>query len=345
MAHQFVFTLKDLRKVVPPKREILRGIWLSFFPGAKIGVLGANGAGKSSLLRIMAAVDPDYLGEVWRAPDLRIGHLPQEPRLDPAKDVRGNVEDGVAETRALLARFDAINARFAEPLEPDEMDKLLAEQAQVQDAIEAQNAWELDRTVDIAMDALRVPPGDADVATLSGGEIRRVAPGAPPPLPARCAPARRADEPPGRRVGGLARALPQGVPGHGRRHHPRPVLPRQRGGVDSRAGPRRRHPLGGQLLLVARPEARAAGRGGEAGIGPAAHPRARAGVGADGAAGAPGEVQGATGVLRGPARRGSRRAAGRRRRSSFPPDLASATWSCRPRESPRATGTGCSSRT
>ena len=175
MAHQFVFTLKDLRKVVPPKREILRGIWLSFFPGAKIGVLGANGAGKSSLLRIMAAVDPDYLGEVWRAPDLRIGYLPQEPRLDPAKDVRGNVEDGVAETRHLLARFDAINARFTEPLEPDEMDKLLAEQAQVQDAIETQNAWELDRTVDIAMDALRVPPGDADVTTLSGGEIRRVA--------------------------------------------------------------------------------------------------------------------------------------------------------------------------
>jgi sulfate-transporting ATPase len=175
MAHQFVFTLKDLRKVVPPKREILRGIWLSFFPGAKIGVLGANGAGKSSLLRIMAAVDPDYLGDVWRAPDLRIGYLPQEPRLDRAKDVRGNVEDGVAETRALLARFDAINARFAKPLEPDEMDKLLAEQAQVQDAIEAQNAWELDRTVDIAMDALRVPPGDTDVTTLSGGEIRRVA--------------------------------------------------------------------------------------------------------------------------------------------------------------------------
>jgi sulfate-transporting ATPase len=175
MANQFVFTLKDLRKVVPPKREILRGIWLSFFPGAKIGVLGPNGAGKSSLLRIMAGVDPDYLGEVWRAPDLRIGLLPQEPRLDPTKDVRGNVEDGVAETRALLARFDDINARFGQPLEPDEMDRLLAEQARVQDAIEAQNAWELDRTVDIAMDALRIPPGDADVATLSGGELRRVA--------------------------------------------------------------------------------------------------------------------------------------------------------------------------
>ncbi|HVQ74927.1 MAG TPA: energy-dependent translational throttle protein EttA [Candidatus Binatia bacterium] len=175
MAHQFVFTLKDLRKLVPPKREILRGIWLSFFPGAKIGVLGANGAGKSSLLRIMAGVDTDFLGDVWRAPDLRVGYLPQEPRLDPARDVRGNVEEGVAGTRALLGRFDEINARFAEPLEPAEMEKLLEEQARVQDAIEAQNAWELDRTVDIAMDALRVPPGEADIATLSGGEIRRVA--------------------------------------------------------------------------------------------------------------------------------------------------------------------------
>jgi ATP-binding cassette ChvD family protein len=175
MAHQFVFTLKDLRKVVPPKREILRGIWLSFFPGAKIGVLGANGAGKSTLLRIMAGVDTDYLGEVWRAPDLRIGHLPQEPVLDPAKDVRGNVEDGVGEVRALLARFDEINGRLGEPMEPEEMEGLLEEQARVQDAIEAHNGWDLDRTVEIAMDALRVPPGEQDVATLSGGERRRVA--------------------------------------------------------------------------------------------------------------------------------------------------------------------------
>jgi ATP-binding cassette ChvD family protein len=175
MAHQFVFTLKDLRKVVPPKREILRGIWLSFFPGAKIGVLGANGAGKSTLLRIMAGVDTEYLGEVWRAPDLRIGHLPQEPVLDPARDVRGNVEEGVGEVRALLARFDEINTRLGEPMEPEEMEGLLEEQARVQDAIEAHNGWDLDRTVEIAMDALRVPPGEQDVATLSGGERRRVA--------------------------------------------------------------------------------------------------------------------------------------------------------------------------
>src|SRR5499425_1744945 len=175
MAHQFIFTMKDLRKVVPPKREILKGIWLSFYPGAKIGVLGANGAGKSTLLRIMAGVDQDFLGEARPAEGVRIGYLPQEPRLDPARDVRGNVEDGVADVRALLTRFDEVNARLGEPIDADEMEKLLEEQARVQDAIEAANGWDLDRTVEIAMDALRCPPGDADVATLSGGEVRRVA--------------------------------------------------------------------------------------------------------------------------------------------------------------------------
>ena len=175
MAHQFIFVMKDLKKIVPPKREILKGIWLSFYPGAKIGVIGANGAGKSSLLRIMAGVDRDFLGEAWPADGVRVGYLPQEPRLDAAKDVRGNVEDGVGEVRSLLTRFDEINARLGEPLDADEMDKVLAEQGRVQDAIEAANGWDLDRTVEIAMDALRCPPGDADVATLSGGEVRRVA--------------------------------------------------------------------------------------------------------------------------------------------------------------------------
>jgi sulfate-transporting ATPase len=175
MAHQFIFTMKDLRKIVPPKREILKGIWLSFYPGAKIGVLGANGAGKSTLLRIMAGVDGDFLGEAKPADGVRIGHLPQEPRLDPAKDVRGNVEEGVAEMRGLLTRFDEINARLGEPLDPDEMEKVLEEQARVQDAIESGGGWDLDRTVEIAMDALRCPSGDAEVATLSGGEVRRVA--------------------------------------------------------------------------------------------------------------------------------------------------------------------------
>jgi len=175
MAPQFIFIMKDLRKIVPPKREILKGIWLSFYPGAKIGVLGANGAGKSTLLRIMAGLDQDFLGEAKPADGVRIGHLAQEPRLDPDKDVRGNVEEGVAEIRALLTRFDEINARLGEPLDPDEMEKVLEEQARVQDAIEAAGGWDLDRTVEIAMDALRCPLGEAEVATLSGGEVRRVA--------------------------------------------------------------------------------------------------------------------------------------------------------------------------
>ena len=175
MAHQFIYFMKDLRKIVPPKREILKGIWLSFYPGAKIGVLGANGAGKSTLLRIMAGEDTDFLGEAHPADGVRIGYLPQEPHLDPTKDVRGNVDDGVSEVRGLLTRFDEINTRLGEPMDADDMDKLLSEQARVQDAIEAAHGWDLDRTVEIAMDALRCPPGDADISTLSGGEVRRVA--------------------------------------------------------------------------------------------------------------------------------------------------------------------------
>ena len=175
MPGEYAFVMKDLRKVVPPKREILRGIYLSFFHGAKIGVLGANGAGKSSLLRIMAGVDKDFLGEAFAADGLRIGYLPQEPQLDSSKDVRGNVEDGVAETRALLTRFEEVSSKLGEPLDDDEMEKLLEEQARLQDKIDASNAWDLDRTVELAMDALRVPPGDADIATISGGERRRVA--------------------------------------------------------------------------------------------------------------------------------------------------------------------------
>jgi ATP-binding cassette ChvD family protein len=175
MAGEYAFVMKDLRKIVPPKREILRGIYLSFFHGAKIGVLGANGAGKSSLLRIMAGADDDFQGEAFAADGLRIGFLPQEPQLDPAKDVRGNVEEGVAETRDLLTRFEEISTKLGEPLDGDEMEKLLEEQAQLQDEIDAVNAWDLDHAVEMAMDALRVPPGDADVAKISGGERRRVA--------------------------------------------------------------------------------------------------------------------------------------------------------------------------
>jgi energy-dependent translational throttle protein EttA len=175
MADQYVYVMKDLRKIYPPNREVLKGIWLSFLPGAKIGVLGLNGAGKSTLLKIMAGAVTDFGGEAWPAKGIRVGYLQQEPELDESKDVLGNVEEGVAGTRALLTRFDEINARFAEDLAPEEMEKLLEEQARVQDAIDAANAWELDRTLEIAMDALRVPPGDAAVGHLSGGERRRVA--------------------------------------------------------------------------------------------------------------------------------------------------------------------------
>jgi ATP-binding cassette ChvD family protein len=175
MAHQYIFTMVDLRKVVPPQREILRGIWLSFLPGAKIGVLGANGAGKSTLLRIMAGVDKDFAGEAFPAEGTRIGFLSQDPRLDPSKDVLGNVEEAVAATRALLARFDELNEKLASDLSEAESERVMAEYQRVQDAIEASNAWELDRQLEIAMDALRLPPPEADVTKISGGERRRVA--------------------------------------------------------------------------------------------------------------------------------------------------------------------------
>ena len=175
MAGEYIFTMRDLRKVVPPSREILKGIHLAFFPGAKIGVLGANGAGKSSLLRIMAGVDQDFLGDARPLPGTKIGYLSQEPQLDPSKDVRGNVEEAVAEQRALLRQFEELSARFAEPMSDEEMTRLLEKQGNLQERIDALGLWELDHKVDIAMDALRLPPGDADVKTLSGGERRRVA--------------------------------------------------------------------------------------------------------------------------------------------------------------------------
>jgi len=171
----FVFTMHDLRKVVPPDRVILDGITLAFLPGAKIGVLGPNGSGKSSLLRVMAGVDKDFLGEARPRPSLQIGYLAQEPQLDASKDVKANVEDGASAVKSLLVRFDEISAKFAEPLDDAAMNKLLEEQGRLQDQIDAVNGWELDRTLDIAMDALRLPPGDARVDTLSGGERRRVA--------------------------------------------------------------------------------------------------------------------------------------------------------------------------
>jgi ATP-binding cassette ChvD family protein len=174
MSQQYIYQIADLTKKFGQK-EVLKSIWLAFYPGAKIGVLGRNGSGKSTLLRIMAGWDKDYDGEARLTDGFTAGYLSQEPRLNPEKDVFGNVQEAVAAPRAILDRYNAINERFAEPLEPDEMEKLLAEQARVQDKIDAMNLWELDRQIEIAMDAMNLPPGDADVTKLSGGERRRVA--------------------------------------------------------------------------------------------------------------------------------------------------------------------------
>ncbi len=172
---QYIYTMNRVAKIVPPKRFILRDISLSFFPGAKIGVLGLNGSGKSSLLRIMAGLDKEFDGEARPQPGINIGYLPQEPKLDESKNVRENVEEGIAETKALLAKFNEISMKFAEPMDDDEMTALLEEQGKLQDAIDSAGAWELDRKLDVAADALRLPPWDADVSKLSGGEQRRVA--------------------------------------------------------------------------------------------------------------------------------------------------------------------------
>jgi ATP-binding cassette ChvD family protein len=175
MARQFIFQMRDLRKVLPNGTEILKGIHLSFYPGAKIGLIGPNGAGKSTLLKIMAGIDDDFQGFTWKDPDATVGYLAQEPQLDEDKTVRENIEQGVAETRSLIDRFEKLSERFAEELSDAEMDALIEQQGALQDEIDAANAWDLDRVVEIAMDALRVPPGDQSVTELSGGERRRVA--------------------------------------------------------------------------------------------------------------------------------------------------------------------------
>jgi len=172
---QYVYVMKGLTKAYPGGRKVVEDVWLSFMPGAKIGVLGLNGSGKSTLLRIMAGLDTEYSGEAWAADGIKIGFLPQEPDLDPDKDVLGNVMEGVAGTKALLDRFNEVSMRFGEDLSADEMDALIAEQAELQNEIDASDAWELDRQIEIAMDALRCPAGEADVTMLSGGERRRVA--------------------------------------------------------------------------------------------------------------------------------------------------------------------------
>ncbi|MBA3548167.1 MAG: energy-dependent translational throttle protein EttA [Nannocystis sp.] len=174
-AYQYIYTMKDLRKVYPNGKEVLKSIYLSFFPGAKIGVLGANGAGKSTLLKIMAGVEKEFIGEAWSAEGATVGYLPQEPGLDPNKTVLGNIEEAVAPMKNVLARFEEVSMKLGEPMTDAEMNRLLSEQAELQDKIDAGNGWDLDRTLEIAMDALRCPPGDAEVTTLSGGERRRVA--------------------------------------------------------------------------------------------------------------------------------------------------------------------------
>ena len=252
---QFIYTMKGLGKVHALETKVLDDIWLSFLPGAKIGVLGLNGAGKSSILKIMAGEDHEFLGEAFPAGGISVGMLHQEPRLDANKTVLGNVEEGVTEIKALLARYDDVNAKLGEDLSHETMEKVLDEQSRIQDKIDASNAWDLDSRLDLAMDALRLPPADANVATLSRGEQRRVA---------LCRLllrlpdllfARRADQPPRCRVSRLARALSQGLSRDGRRRHPRPVFSRQRRRLDSRARSRSRHPVGGQLLVLARAEA------------------------------------------------------------------------------------------
>jgi ATP-binding cassette ChvD family protein len=175
MARQFIYQMQNLEKYLDDGTQILKGISLSFFPGAKIGVIGPNGSGKSTILKVMAGVDQHYQGRTWIDPSAKVGYLEQEPQLDPSLDVRGNIELGVSETRKLLQDFEDVSARFAEELTDEEMDKVIEQQAALQDKIDAANAWDIDRTVEIAMDALRVPPGDQDVSTLSGGERRRVA--------------------------------------------------------------------------------------------------------------------------------------------------------------------------
>ena len=174
-SYQYVYVMKQLTKVLPGGRELVKDVSLSFFPGAKIGVLGVNGAGKSTLLKIMAGIDKEFNGEAWAADGATVGYLPQEPGLDPDKTVEENVVEGLGETTRLIARFNEISEKFAEPMEDDEMNALLAEQGELQEKIDAVNGWEIERTVEIAMDALRCPPGDADVTKLSGGERRRVA--------------------------------------------------------------------------------------------------------------------------------------------------------------------------
>jgi len=290
---QYIYTMKGLGKVHPPDSVVLKDIWLSFLPGAKIGVLGANGAGKSTVLRIMAGVDQHFNGEAFPGEGVTRGFLPQEPALDPSKNVKGNVEEGVAAVRALLTRYDAINEKLGGDISSDEMNKLLDEQARLQDGIEAANAWDLDSRLEMAMDSLRLPPSDADVATLSGGERRRVALCRlllqSPDLLLLDEPTNHLDA---ESVAWLERFLKDS--GHRGCRHSRSVLPRQRCGLDSRARSRDRVSLSGQLHGVARTKAAAPRARGEERIEATADAAARARMDPHVAPRAASERQGAT---------------------------------------------------
>ena len=329
---QFIYTMKGLGKVHPPDIRVLDDIWLSFLPGAKIGVLGLNGAGKSSLLRIMAGEDQTFLGEAYPAGGISVGFLQQEPRLDAAKTVLGNVEEGVAPIKALLTRYDELNAKLGEDLSADEMDKVLDEQSRIQDKIDAANAWDLDSRLELAMDALRLPPPDADVTTLSGGERRRVALCRlllqSPDLLLLDEPTNHLDA---ESVAWLERFLKDYAGTVVAVTHDRYFLDNVAGWIlelDRGRG----IPWEGQLLVVARAEAEPAAAGGEGRDQAAADARARARMDPDVAARAAGQGQGATQRLRRPAARGhrpedrdgrnlhrARSAAGRRRRRSAQP--------------------------
>ncbi len=333
MSSQYIFTMHRLSKLHPPDKTVLNDITLAFYPGAKIGVLGYNGAGKSTLLRIMAGVDQDYRGDAMLAPGASVGMLEQEPHLDESKDVKGNVEEAVAPTRALLDRFNELAANYS--------DETAEEFGEVQAKIEAADAWNLDTQLEYAMDALRLPPPDAEVGTLSGGERRRVALCrlllSAPDLLLLDEPTNHLDA---ESVDWLERHLSR-VQGRDRRRHPRPLLPRQRRRLDPRARPRQGHPLRGQLLQLAGAEAEAPGPGRAQRKGPRAHDRRGARVGAHQSQGAAHEVEGAPGSLRGAGRRGAQRQAGR---GPDPHPAGAPPWRRRcssPRRCARALASAC----
>ena len=338
MAHQFIFTMKDLRKVVPPKREILKGIWLSFYPGAKIGVLGATAPARARCCASWPASTRTSSARPRPADGIRIGYLPQEPRLDPAKDVLGNVEEGVAATRALLTRFDEINARLGEPMDGDEMEKLLDEQARVQDAIDAANGWELDRTVEIAMDALRcrrATPTSRRCPAASAGASRCAASCSRSPTCC-CSTSRPTTSTPSRSPGSSASSRSIPAPSSPSRTIATSSTTSRAGSSSSTAA--RGIPWEGNYSSWLEQKQQRLAAGGEAGVGAPAHARARARMGADVAARASGQEQGAPGGLRGAARRGTARARRGRPRSSFRRGRASAiSWS-RPRSSRKGYG-------